>query len=441
MDDSTFNETKTPEEMLYEVSKIVDLPTLIKIFNKLTDYAEILTMGKLSGIVNFNYRLNSEQTNQIIDFLLEIQALSKIHNLSFKGTKDLEDEFVSNIFSDVISTGNISSFINIRNLIENRLTHQIQQYNINMGKTNTTMAMPLNELRGHAKTYRDLSKNNLAISTKAQHGIISASLHDAYITLINKNDWWNDKTYMKFFFNEDDSLKRSTLILSRKERVSLAEVKKKIDTVIEMFEDIKASKSGELDPEFETNFSDQDNYSDQSDQSAHPDKMLLTPFGRQYGSKIDTIISDIFNNEPADISEELIEKISSLYTEYEIDPQSIHSQNNSGIIEIIDKLIITDTTVRTFSETYIHGGRSDSFNRFYTEGRKEKIEEFITELFIIYFNKKFQTLFTVIKSPDMRKFACAYTIKRMYVKFGENITRLGYYFIRAIARVGGIKGQ
>ena len=62
-------------------------------------------------------------------------------------------------------------------------------------------------------------------------------------------------------------------------------------------------------------------------------------------------------------------------------------------------------------------------------------------MYSVFFKEKFKSLFTVIKSPDMKKFACAYTIKRMYMKFGENITRFGYYFIRAMARVGGIKGQ
>ena len=433
-----------PIEMsLLELSKIIDPMTLNKIFNKLTDYAEILTIGKLSGIVNFNYRLNSEQTTVIIDFLIEIQAVSRIHNLAFKGTKDLEDEFVSNIFSDVISPSNISSFISIRNLLENRLTHQIQQYNINMNKSNTTLAMPLNELRGHAKTYQDLSKDNLSISTKAQHGIIAASLHDAYITLIGKNDWWNDRTYMKFFFNEDDPLKRNNLILMKKERASLVDIQNNIERALELFNEIKASKLAESEHEFEG--VDDQNASGRVHGGEHTmllDKMLMTPFGRQYGTKIDTIITDIYDHEPQDLNEELAAKLVLLYDRYETDSMMLNDPSSrDDLISIAQSLLMKDLTVKHFSEKYLYPGRKESFNRFYTDNRKLQIENFITEMYSVFFKEKFKSLFTVIKSPDMKKFACAYTIKRMYMKFGENITRFGYYFIRAMARVGGIKGQ
>jgi hypothetical protein len=53
---------------------------------------------------------------------------------------------------------------------------------MNMGKTNTTQSMPINELRGHVKTYIDLNNSNVTVSSRAQHGYIAASLHDAYIT-------------------------------------------------------------------------------------------------------------------------------------------------------------------------------------------------------------------------------------------------------------------
>ncbi len=431
-------------DRLNNLSKFIESATFNKIINKLTDYAEILTIGKLSGIVNFNYRLNSEETSEIIDFLLEIQALCKIHNLAFKGTKDLEDEFISNIFSDTTAPNNISSFVSIRNLLENRMTHQIQQYNINMGKSNTTMAMPLNELRGHSKTYRDLSQSNLAISTKAQHGIIAASLHDAYVTMITKSDWWNDRTYMKFFFNEDDPLKKRTLILTNRDRLSLSEINVNLQNIIQRFADLKLSRMMDEEEDSGKNV-EFERVSPHAEQKVYTDKMLTTPFGRQYGQKIDSIIASIYTGEATTANaddDDMTRTISSLYDTYE---QNINlfkaGADSASIVRAIDFLIMQDMSLRTFAEKYLFQGRKETLSKFYTEAQKKIIEEFIFELCIIYFDERFKSLFNFIKSGELKKFACAFIIKRIYLKYGENITRFGYYLIRAIARIGGIKGQ
>ena len=92
--------SKEVANKLKSITPFIDYNTISRIFNKLTDYAEVITEGKLSGIINFNYSLNSIQTNMIIDLLLEIQALSRIYVIAQKGKRDLEGEFLSNIFSD-----------------------------------------------------------------------------------------------------------------------------------------------------------------------------------------------------------------------------------------------------------------------------------------------------------------------------------------------------
>ena len=66
---------------------------------------------------------------------------------------------------------------------------------------------------------------------------------------------------------------------------------------------------------------------------------------------------------------------------------------------------------------------------------------FLAQVFIIYFEESFGTLFKIIKSMDMKKFACAFIIKRIYLKEGESLTNFGFFFIRVIAKVGGIKSQ
>ena len=138
-------------EDLKKISPFIDHPSFTRIINKLTDYAEILTEGKLASLINFNYRLNASQANMLIDLLVDIQALSKIYAIAQKGKRDLDVEYISNIFSDVNNPGSTSSYLNLRNIIENRLSHQVQQYNMNMGKSNTTLSIPVNELHRPCK--------------------------------------------------------------------------------------------------------------------------------------------------------------------------------------------------------------------------------------------------------------------------------------------------
>ncbi len=432
--------------LLTDIIDFIDFNTLNKIINKLTDYAEIISEGKIYGIINYNFRLNSNQTNKVVKLLESIQAITRIYNLALKGSKDLEIEYISLIFSDFENPESISSFINLKNIIENRLTHQVQQYNVNMGKSNTTMAIPLNELRGHVKTHQDLSEMELAISTKAQHGIIAASLHDAYTTLLNRQEFWNDKTYMKFFFNEDDISRRKMLLLKKERRLSIREIGNKVRETLDhlhaiMYSRMQTARETAAQAEMAQ---EQDLLPRATRSETFTDRMLITPFGRQYGGIIDKIITGIFD--PAkranlnSIPEETIkEKIVILFQAYKL--RSDMSKLSSEAQYAVDYLLLQDYGIKTFAEKFLYFDRKEAFTKFYSGQNQEQIEQFLTQVFIFYFEESFSTLFKIIKSMDMKKFACAFIIKRIYLKEGESLTNFGFFFIRVIAKVGGIKSQ
>ncbi len=444
-----------PEELenhINRVSGFLDPVSMNRIINKLTDYAETIPEGKLAGIINFNFSLDSHQTNTVIDLLLEVQALTKINNIAQKGTRDLEEEFVSNVISDTITPENISSYISIRNIIENRLSHQLQQYNMNMNKANTTMAMPLNELRGHVKTFIDLSRSHVTVSAKAQHGYIAASLHDAYIVFIKRDDWWNDRTYMKFFFNEEDLSANNNYLISRKKRLSVQEINKNVQKLIEYYTELKSKKVPEpgadnkADKREDITFEISTNKEETKSQSSgYNDRMLLTPFGQQYGNKIDKVIENIFSIERQKKSENFDEEkyrvwTASNFEEFIVNEEIIRSGiHDIDIIQLVDFLIFSDYTVKSFTEKFIYGNRKEPFTRFYNEETKKRVDEFITSLFTVYFNHEFATVFRIIKSTELKKFACAFILKRIYLKQGEELTTFGYFLIKTIGKAGKIR--
>jgi hypothetical protein len=428
---------------IVRIAEFFDPSSINKIVNKLTDYAETLTEGKLSGIVNFQFKLNSTQTNRIIDLLLLMQIITRIHNVSLKGSKDLAVEYVSNLFSDTENPENISSFLSLKNLIENRLAHQTQQYNINMGKTNTSLAMPVIELRGHVRIYKDLMKSSLSISTKAQHGIIAASLHDAYVRLINRDEWYNDRSYMKFFFNEDDLEKRNHLLLTNEPRLTLAEINRLLVDVINKFTELKSGRLGFSRDTAQV-------YSDRADdqpriqpknQQEFSDRMLMTPFGSRYGRSIDGIIDSVFLNQAPSYDEERVRRISSLL--YDAFKNFSGSLNNdvykNDVVELSEFLISSQLTMKTYFEKYILPGRRDPAVKSYSPSVKSGLEEFLHGIFYVYFEEAFERIFRIIKSLDVRKHACAYIMKRVYLRVGEAITPFGYFFITTVSRIGGIR--
>lgn len=445
MADERKHEDLQPDGPLDEILSFIDYNVFNKIINKLTDYAEILNEGKISGLINFNYRLNSHQTNMIINLLESIQAVTRIYNVAQKGSKDLEIEYISFIFSDFDNPETISSFINLKNVLENRLTHQVQQYNVNMGKNNTTLAIPLNELRGHVKTFLDLTEMGLAISTKAQHGIIAASLHDAYSTMLNRHDFYNDRTYIKFFFNEDDISKKKMLLLKKAPRLSIHDIGVRVRETLDRFHAAMYSK---LQSSRETAQFEQAPAPDftpgASRQESFTDRMLLTPFGRQYGGLIDRTVSAIFD--PAarrglrDIPEDSIkEKAALLFQAFKL--RTDMTKLAAEAEYVVHYLLIQDYGVKTFAEKFLYFDRKESFSKFYSDQNQEQIEQFLTMVFTIFFEESFSSLFKIIKSMDMKKFACAFIIKRIYLREGDNLTNFGFFFIRAIARIGGIKAQ
>jgi len=431
-----------------DVSEFLDVPSFNKIINKLTDYAEIISEGKLAGIINFNYTLTSTQTNRIIEMLLAMQSVSRIYTLALKGSRDLESEYISNIFSDPSGPDGLSSYLNLRNLLENRLSHQTQQYNMNMGKNNTTMAMPLNELRGHVKTFIDLSKNQVTVSNKAQHGIIAASLHDAYVIILNRTEYWNDKTYMKFFFNDDDPSRRDHLLVSKEIRLSIFLISKNIEDARERLsramapKPIPSKRAVTESVEAETDIPPALEKSQDPRSRAFTDKMLLTPFGKQYGLKIDEILNEIFSpvkektnrNLPEDSIREVIVPLFELYRN-----SAPMNDYRDECRTIVNYLISQDFSVKTMAEKFLHANKKEPFIKFFSEPNKYRIEDFLTRVFNIYFETEFEPIFRIIKSLDMKKFACAYIMKRIYLTRGDNITNFGYFFIRTIAKTGGIK--
>ena len=433
------------DSLLGDIVDFIDFNTLNKIINKLTDYAEILGEGKLAGLINFNFRLNSNQTNKVIKLLEEIQAITRIYNMALKGSKDLEVEYISFVFSDYDNPEGISSYMNLKNIVENRLTHQVQQYNVNMGKNNTTLAIPLNELRGHVKTFLDLSESEMTISTKAQHGIIAASLHDAYTTLLNKPEFFNDRTYMKFFFNEDDLSKKRILLLKRERRLSIKEIGNNVNDALDRLQAIMSSKTQPARdmtaadaiaiPDYAPRYTRADTFTD---------RMMLTPFGRQYGALIEKTISAIFDpgrrNTVLAVPEETIrEKIALLFQSFKLrsDITKLHADLDTAI----EFLLSQDYGIKTFAEKFLYFDRKEPFSKFYSGQNQEQIELFLNHIFYAFFELTFSSLFRIIKSMDMKKFACAFIIKRIYLREGENLTNFGFFFIRVIARAGGIKSQ
>jgi hypothetical protein len=437
--------SKEVANKLKSITPFIDYNTISRIFNKLTDYAEVITEGKLSGIINFNYSLNSIQTNMIIDLLLEIQALSRIYVIAQKGKRDLEGEFLSNIFSDPNNPGAISSYISLRTMLENRLNHQVQQYNMNMNKSNTTMSIPINELHGHVKTYRDLSSGNITVSHKAQHGYVAASLHDAYLTILNRTDWWDDRTYMKYFFNEDDSSRRNLNLVTRAERLSLFLIHNNMKAVLNYFQELAAARLRARQAEAEEAMEARAVENVRNDESSikFSDKLLMTPFGKQYGARIDAIIVDIFSSgriTALDKDEDGIRTlVASLYQVYKALPQSLSmNQNIDMCMSLVYYLLGMDFGIKKFTEIFIYNDKRVPFSRFFPEV-KDDVDEFLTRVFIVFFEQSFSTIFRIVKSLDMKQYACAFIIKRIYLIKGEELPTFGFFLIKAIARYGKIK--
>ena len=427
-------------DTLKEISLVVDYISFNRIINKLTDYSEILTEGKLASLINFNYRLNASQANMVIDLLLEIQALSKIYATAQKGKKDLDVEFISNVFSDVNNPSSAHSLLSIRNEIEGRLNSQLQQYNLNMNKGNTTIAVSINELYGHVKTFVDLTNNNVSASNKARLGYIMGSLHDSYVIILNKFNWWDDKTYLKFFFNDDNPSKRNLNLLTKEPRQTIFEIGNNVKKILEFFKSISI---------FRTNKNEQEVESRQYNEEVKPqkkethtvsfsDKLLSTPFGMQYGQKIDSIIRYIFTTGSPINSEHIKRILLSLFQAYKQDLNLLNSEENRTSAVLVVGYLLNqgqDYGLKRCAEDFLYQDRKIIFAKFFADN-KDVIEEFFVSIFVIFFEERFNPIFRIVKSPDMRQYACAFIVKRIYLIQGENLPVFGYFLIKTIASAG-----
>lgn len=316
-----------------------------------------------------------------------------------------------------------------------------------MGKSNTTQAMSINELRGHVKTFIELGSNDVPLSTKSQHGFIAASLHDAYTTLLNRTDWWSDRTYMKFFFNEDNNERKNQLLVSHRTRESIVEIAGNVQRLFDDFgrfalEQQEKNRDIDIDSGLKKGST---NTTINSQTKIFNDRLLLTPFGKQYGGKIDSIIAHIFSSEmqeqaESESEEEIKNQIHRLYDTFVSAPAAIKSAANDQSVTIAcNYLIFSEHGLKGLAESFLFERGKESFSKFYSEEKKISIEEFATLLFGRYFEIKFESLFRIIKSQDMKKFACAFIIKRLYLTVGENLSTFGFFLIKAIARIGKIK--
>ncbi len=102
-------------------------------------------------------------------------------------------------------------------------------------------------------------------------------------------------------------------------------------------------------------------------------------------------------------------------------------------------LVFSEYELKGLAESFLFERGKEPFSKFYSEEKKSSIEEFITLLFARYFEIEFGSLFKIIKSQDMKKFACAFIIKRLYLTVGDNLNTFGFFLIKAIARTGKIK--
>lgn len=441
------------------VADFMDQAMFTRIMKKLIDYTEIISENKLSSIINHTYNLSNDQILTIIEFLIHITALSRIYTIAQKGSRDLEPEYISNIFSNPYNLENSSAYISIRNAMEIRLTHQIQQFNINMGITNIAKSVPVSTLRGQVKTYHSMPSNRA--SSKVQHGYITASLHDAYVLLIPRVDFWNDKTYTKFFFNEDTRGNNKVFIANEYEKKTLTRLNRELEQLQNDFDTLRKDIiDKDITTQTETsNISDVHlNREEENGQDSHMvfkkkypptnnpahDPTMQTPFGVKYGTKINSILNDIsakstnapLNTESVNATANIL---SILFERFRTRQNNAFERSSSDdIIKAVDFIIFLDMDMRNFSENFLYKDRKETFIKFYQDN-SAMLETFLLSLFETYFNHRFEPILKYIKTDEMLKFACAFIIKRIYFVFGESLTIFGFFLIKSILKIGKLQ--
>ena len=286
----------------------------------------------------------------------------------------------------------------------------------------------------------------MTISTKAQHGIIAASLHDAYTTLLNKSEFYNDRTYMKFFFNEDDPTKKKVLLLKKERRLSIKEIGNAVRETLDQLHAIMYSKMQTTrEPSQSDSITVPDFVPRYTRAESFTDRMMHDPVReavrRPYRENNNRHIRSYHAGTRSCAFRRMTirEKIALLYQAYKLKSDML--KHAVELNQSIEYLLQQDYGIKTFAEKFLYFDRKEPFSKFYSGQNQEQIELFLNHMFSAFFESSFSSLFKIIKSMDMKKFACAFVIKRIYLREGENLTNFGFFFIRVIARTGGIKSQ
>ncbi|MCL2025315.1 MAG: hypothetical protein FWG92_00725 [Leptospirales bacterium] len=442
------------------MNKIVSFSSqtmLAKIVNKLTDYTDILSESKLSTIINYNYNLTGDQIKTVIKFLVNSRALSCIYMIAQKGSKDFAHEYVSNVFSNPEHHEHSQSYLSLRNTMELRLTQQTQQFNINMGISNIGKSMPLTTLRSHVKMHDKAVETFSVVPPKVQHGYIAASLHDAYVTLIPRIDFWNDKTYMKFFFSDKTMEDKNMLLTLRQEKKSILKINKDLNDLLNGFDNYKYDmamlrEETSLEDNTRNIIADDSSYDETlalklerkfptSLVNLSNDPTMQTPFGKQYGAKINSIISNICSEaakQKLDM-DAATSLLCDMFNRFCDDKSSITIEGHGEfIIQIVDFILFIDTDVKNFSEVFLYRNRKESFSKFF-QLNSSAIDAFFSVIFGIYFQERFKPVLKFIKTDDMMTFACAFIVKRIYIMFGDAIALFGFFLIKAVASAGKVQ--
>jgi len=457
-----------------EISSFANQALLTNLVNKLADYADVISETKLSSIINHNYNFSGDQVRAITEFLVNSRAVSRICMVAQKGSKDFNYEYMSNIFSNPENPENSMPYQSLRRTIELRLTQQVQQFNINMGEPNIARPMPLTVLRSHVKLYESAVKTFSGISSKVQHGYAAASLHDAYVTLISRLDFWKDKMYTKFFLYGESADSKDTLLTLHQEKKSIFRINKELKDLIDGFDSHKDGmtimRTETLPKVVFTDVPAQEEVRvrvkkklpslganppgdlvmqaggwqihSKSAYDANPpgDSIMQTPFGRQYGGKINSIISEICSKAGQEIDTAVTGLLlSGMYNRFCDDRSSITpEEHGKQIVQVIDSILFVDTDIADFSEIFLYRNRKESFAEFFKRN-SSVIEAFLSIIFGIYFQERFKSFLKFIKTDEMMTFTSAFIIKRIYIMFGDAITIFGFFLIKAVAVAGKVQ--
>ena len=171
------------------------------------------------------------------------------------------------------------------------------------------------------------------------------------------------------------------------------------------------------------------------------DPTMQTPFGKQYGVKVNSIINDICSKADKQVidTETTASILCDMYNGFYSNNSSITlEEHGEQIMEVIDSIIFVDTDIMSFSELFLYRNRKESFPKFF-QLNSSAIDAFFSVIFKIYFQERFKPFLKFIKTDEMMTFTCAFIIKRIYIMFGDAITIFGFFLIKAVAAAGKVQ--